>query len=53
MICALFLGGKFAEGRVKKPNSKSGLDFSKRGLTTSSYTSLSSSNTKTLQPIDL
>jgi hypothetical protein len=34
---AFFLGGKFGKGQKKKLSSKSGLDFSKRGFTTSSY----------------
>jgi hypothetical protein len=39
-------------GQAKKPSSKLGLDFSKKGFTTFSYTSLLSSNTKTSWPID-
>ncbi len=48
----LFLSHEFGKGQEEKPSSKSGLDFSKTGFRTSSYTSLSSSNTKTLRPID-
>jgi hypothetical protein len=38
--------------RAEKLGSKSSLDFSKRGLTTSSYTSLYGFSTKTSPPID-
>jgi len=52
LTCTFFLGGEFWGDWVEKPCSKLGLDFSKRGLSTSSYTSLFSSSTITLRSID-
>jgi hypothetical protein len=52
LIHVLFLGSEFRGGQVDKLSSTSGLNFSKRGLTTSSWTSLFGSNTKTSRPIN-
>jgi hypothetical protein len=52
LIQTLLLNGEPRRGQEEKPCSKLGLDFPKRGFTTSSYTSLTRSNTKTSWPID-
>jgi len=48
----IFSSGESRRGWEEKPNSKLRLDFSKRGFTTSSYTSSLGFNTKTLRLIN-